>query len=458
MLGEAVLRERHVRVASAEPIAHAVAYEGHGPVGVARTFDGLLLARAAPDADRMGRPERERAAIPGVRDHGKVAESGRGEQRPDMEPEAVRDDREREALGHCPRRERGERGIEGAMREREGDQVLIFPAERCRLREQDVAGADLACLEGAVDLGQGTPSGVGTEPLEQVDADVVEAHGPVEVHDHRVDRQNPGQGPGRVSAWEHARMDLADRIVAAGLEGERVRAEVVEGGETLEVDGLLVSLSNLPASELNGTRVIREPDDPPTALEAARAVFRGRGHPFFGIEIEVGRHPRVEKAVRAAGLRRVDGWQTMAAPVDRLPPESIPSSVEIREVRHERDLGAVRSVEIATFGTPPDIAERFVGVRMLEDRRVRLYTAWVDGEPVGEASAYLLHDTVGIFGVGVVEAARRRGIGGALTIRAGGAFDDLTDIAWLQPSPMARGMYEALGFRPVSDWEVWIAR
>ncbi len=34
-------------------------------------------------------------------------------------------------------------------------------------------------------------------------------------------------------------MDLADRIVAAGLEGERVRAEVVEGGEVVEVDGLL---------------------------------------------------------------------------------------------------------------------------------------------------------------------------------------------------------------------------
>lgn len=253
-------------------------------------------------------------------------------------------------------------------------------------------------------------------------------------------------------------MDLADRIVAAGLEGERVRAEVVEGGEVLEVDGLLVSLSNLPASELNGTRVIREPDDPPTALAAARAVFRARGHPFFGIEIEAGRHPAVEKAIRAAGLRRVDGWRTMAASVSRLPAERVPSGVAIREVRHERELHAVRSVETATFGTPPDIAARFVGPGMLADDRVRMFTAWIDGSPVGEVSAYLLHDTVGIFGVGVVDEARRRGIGAALTITAGRAFDDRADLAWLQPSAMARGMYARLGFRPVSDWEVWIAR
>jgi ribosomal protein S18 acetylase RimI-like enzyme len=65
---------------------------------------------------------------------------------------------------------------------------------------------------------------------------------------------------------------------------------------------------------------------------------------------------------------------------------------------------------------------------------------------------------VGIYGVGVVESARRRGIGAALTLRAARAFEDRTDLAWLQPSDMARTMYDDLGFRPVSDWEVWIAR
>jgi ribosomal protein S18 acetylase RimI-like enzyme len=253
-------------------------------------------------------------------------------------------------------------------------------------------------------------------------------------------------------------VDLADRIAAASLEGERVRADVVEGGEVLEVDGLLVAFSNLPAPELNGTRVIREPDDAPAALDAARAVFRSRGHPFFGIEIEVGRHPAMESAVRAAGLRRVEQWPAMAVSIALLPDEEVVAGVEIRHVREEQELDAVRAVEVAAFGTPTEIAERFVGRKMLEDPHVRMFTAWIDGEPVGEASAYLLHDTVGIFGVGVVESARRRGIGAALTLRATRAFDDRTDLAWLQPSDMARRMYEGQGFRRVSDWEVWAAR
>ena len=250
-------------------------------------------------------------------------------------------------------------------------------------------------------------------------------------------------------------MDVGDRIVAAGLEGERVRAEVVEGGEVVEVDGLLVALSNLPAPELNGTRVVREPDDAHAALEAARGVFRSRGHPFFGIEIEVGRHPAMDRAVRAAGLRRVEAWPAMAVSPTSLPAERLLPGVKIRLVRDDHELEAVRAVEVATFGTSAEIAERFVGRKMLEDPRIRMFTAWIDGEPVGEASAYLLDETVGIFGVGVVESARRRGIGAALTLKAARAFGDRADLAWLQPSAMSRRMYEGQAFRRVSDWEVW---
>jgi GNAT superfamily N-acetyltransferase len=252
-------------------------------------------------------------------------------------------------------------------------------------------------------------------------------------------------------------MDLPERVADAVLEAERARAEVVEGGEVVEVQDLLVALSNLPAPELNGARVIREPADPVAAIEAARDVFRSRGHPFFGMEIEVGRHPAVDAAVRTTGLRNVERWPAMAVPIAEIPTLGDPEGIEIRRAERPADLDAVRAVETATFGTPADVAERFVGRRMLEDDRVRMFVAWADGEPVGEATGYLANGTVGIFGVGVVTAARRRGIGAALTARAAAAFGDRADLVWLQPSDIALGMYERLGFARVSDWEVWIA-
>jgi GNAT superfamily N-acetyltransferase len=251
-------------------------------------------------------------------------------------------------------------------------------------------------------------------------------------------------------------VDLVDRVAAAALETERIRALAVDGGEVLEVEGLVVTLTNLPAPELNGVRVGSAPLDPAGALAAAEQVFRDRGHRFFGIEIEVGRHPGVEEAIRDIGLERVEAWPAMAVALGGLPEVTTPEDVTIRSVTDVSDLPAVRAVEVDTFGTPPDVAERFVGPGMLADHHVRMFTAWSDGEPVGEASAYLTGTTVGIFGVGVLERARRRGIGTALTLAAARAFGDAADLAWLQPSGMAEGLYERLGFRTVSRWEVWV--
>lgn len=251
-------------------------------------------------------------------------------------------------------------------------------------------------------------------------------------------------------------MQVADRVAAAALEAARLRAEAVDGGEVVEVGPLLVCLTNLPTPELNGTWAVRDPDDPTGALASARGVFRSREHPFFGIELEVGRTPRLEAAVRDAGLRRVERRAAMAVGAADLT-GAPQSDVELRDALVPSDLEGVRAVEASVFGTAPEIAERFIGPAMLRDPRIRILTARVDGRAVGGAAAYLLGDTVGIFGVGVIPSERGRGIGAALTRRAATAFGDRADLAWLQPSDPARPMYERLGFRDVSDWEVWVA-
>ena len=253
-------------------------------------------------------------------------------------------------------------------------------------------------------------------------------------------------------------MDVANRVAASALEAERTRALAVEGGEVLELDGLVLILTNLPAAELNGVRVASAPADPAAALAAAEQRFRDRGHPFFGIEIEVGRHPAVEVAIRAAGLELVEERPAMAAAIGNLADPELPDGVTIRAAAEEKDLPAIRSIEVETFGTPHAVAERFIGPGMLTDEHVRLFTAWLHGEPVGQAAAFGTGGEVGVFGVGVVRTARRRGIGTALTNAAARAFGDAASLAWLQPSAMAERLYGRLGFRTVSRWEVWVRR
>ena len=72
----------------------------------------------------------------------------------------------------------------------------------------------------------------------------------------------------------------------------------------------------------------------------------------------------------------------------------------------------------------------------------------LDGAPVATASVLLDGGIAGIFDVSTVPEARQRGIGRAMTVaslQAGRAAG--YEIAFLQPSPMGRPLYERLGFR-----------
>jgi ribosomal protein S18 acetylase RimI-like enzyme len=247
----------------------------------------------------------------------------------------------------------------------------------------------------------------------------------------------------------------AERVRAASVAGFRHRGEAVAGGEVLEIDGLVLSLTNLPDASLNATCVAAEPSDPDRALADAEAAFRARGMPWFGLEIERDAHPEVERAARAAGLALLFTRPALAVAVSelRIPPE--PAGIAIEPVEDLEGLHGLRAVEVEAFGTAPEVAEGLVGPALLERDDARLWRAR-DGElTVGEAAGLLLGDTVGVFGVGVLEASRGRGIGAALTAAAVRSFPD-ADLAWLLPSELAEPLYRRLGFVTVSEWEVWI--
>ena len=93
-------------------------------------------------------------------------------------------------------------------------------------------------------------------------------------------------------------------------------------------------------------------------------------------------------------------------------------------------------------GLPPDF------LRAADHAAFHLLAARVDGEMVAAALAYEFGDDCGIYNVGTVEKARRRGLGTALTtaqVYAARARGCRT--ASLQSTPMAERVYAAVGFR-----------
>ena len=253
-------------------------------------------------------------------------------------------------------------------------------------------------------------------------------------------------------------LEIGERIALGFVEAERQRRANVPGAEIVEMDGLLLAFANVPDPPVNSVLVISEPDDPAAALARAEAAFRDRDR-AFGMDVATGRHPRVDEAVRSAGLSLLFSWPAMAARVEDLPERSLPEGVRVEPVMDARGTSAVARVERSLLGpSEPEagsrIADDFYGPASFGVEGARTFVAWEGDDPVGIASAHLRGGAIGILGVGVDPRARRRGLASALSVIAARAFP--ADLAWLHAAEGARSMYAQLGFREIAEWEVWV--
>ncbi|MDP9222331.1 MAG: GNAT family N-acetyltransferase [Actinomycetota bacterium] len=252
--------------------------------------------------------------------------------------------------------------------------------------------------------------------------------------------------------------DVGERIALGFAEAERQRRANVPGAEVMEIDGLLLAFANVPDPPVNSVLVITEPSDPLAALAEAEAEFRERDR-VFGMDVAVGRHPTVDRAIQSAGLSFLFSWPAMAVRVDDLPERLLPQGVRAEPVSDARGASAVARVERtlldpAEVESGSEVPERFYGPASFGGEGARTFVVWEGDEPVGIASAHFHDGAVGILGVGVVPRARRRGIASALSVIAARAFP--ADFAWLHAGEEAVSVYAQLGFREVAEWEVWV--
>ncbi len=158
--------------------------------------------------------------------------------------------------------------------------------------------------------------------------------------------------------------------------------------------------------------------------------------------------------LRARGFEAIDWLEPVMAiePPTRTPPP--PEGVAVHEVHDAEGLEAHIASTVAG-GFPEEAARMLYTRALLADGDVRLFTAYLDGRPAGNSAAILSGEVAGVYGVGVPEQLRGRGIGTAVTWAAVEAGRDWgCKLVVLQSSEMGFGVYRRMGFEVLGHYEI----
>jgi hypothetical protein len=212
--------------------------------------------------------------------------------------------------------------------------------------------------------------------------------------------------------------ELAAREMATTLDAWEAGVRTMPGAWLRRERDLAWFSSGLREAFLNEV-LVRGPDVPAAVLRRAVAEMRATGNPFIA-RARVGTDDEVMPGLQALGLREADDAILPGMALDPLDAEAL-----------------------AGAALPPGVGLDRV----------------TDGTAVGTSMAWTAGDTVGVYNVTTLESNRGRGVGAALTRAAvldGGSRG--ATVAILQASGMGRGLYEAMGFRVVVRYRVFVGR
>jgi GNAT superfamily N-acetyltransferase len=246
-------------------------------------------------------------------------------------------------------------------------------------------------------------------------------------------------------------LDLAAAANANFLASFGTLAESSADGRVQEFGRVFAFVTGFPIALFNGCVVAEQ--SRPDELRAAVGWVRGHRVPY--------RVWIAESLVDALGAV-ADEFRLERDPVpypnmvlDPVPEPPIPAEgVAVMPAGPSGGMQDFLDVSVE-LGLSRELAERVFAPGFVANPDVLLFTGWLEGRPAGTSLAIRSGDVSGVYNVGVVPAARRRGVGTALTwasVGAGRAWE--CEPVVLQSSEMALPMYEAMGFRTVVSYAV----
>ena len=252
-------------------------------------------------------------------------------------------------------------------------------------------------------------------------------------------------------------MKIDPRLVHAADENFiasfRKLAQHADQGETHEAGTIFSFVTGLPLRLFNGCVVTQEASS--TELAAALAWLTERTVPF--------RVWVAEKLVDGLGdLPAEYGLQRDPAVYPGMVLHPIP---ELPTPREGVTVVAIPEASLDEFtniveegGLSAELAHRLISPSFAADPDIQLFVGRLDGTPVGTSIAIRSRAATGIYYVGTLPDARRRGVGIALTwaaVAVGRAWG--YDTIALQSSAMGLQMYSEMGFRTVAPYVVFAA-
>src|SRR3954469_16216776 len=190
------------------------------------------------------------------------------------------------------------------------------------------------------------------------------------------------------------------------------------------------------------------------AAVVGRAIeFFADGPAGFIVLVRQPEDEDIERAAMADGFRA--GWIEQPMALATAPEASeVPADVEVRVVADESAVADYGRV-VALANDDPGERERapllFHDETILAPH-IAAFVAYMNAEPVACAMTLVSHRLAGVFYVGTVEHARRRGLGDALTRMATRAGFELgAAAAWLGASEMGAGLYRRIGFQDLGS-------
>lgn len=222
--------------------------------------------------------------------------------------------------------------------------------------------------------------------------------------------------------------------------------EHVEGGSARWFGSVFAFVSGLAVNIFNGV-IVLEPANA-ADLDAACDWVADAGVPHAAwVREAIAEAPA--RQLEERGLERL-AWLEPVMAIEP-PPEAPPPApgVSVKEVTDEAGLEEHRR-HLLAGGFPETVTRRMYVRSFMTDPDLRIFTAYLDGQPMGNSIAIRSGSVSGVYAVGTRPEARRRGVGTAATwaaIDAGRQWG--CPMVVLQSSEMGFSVYRSMGFRVI---------